>query len=740
MNGAFVYPYQPEIQNLVLDRFLPPYYEGGINTWLTSACLPGAAIWDPFGSHPLLPLDAAAKGFTVFVNSYNPILRLALQVFASSPTPKDFNRALAEFSTIKRGEETLEQHLRSLYHSKCPSCAEITPVTAFIWQKDAPQPSKKIITCTKCHQSGEFALEPYDLNVLQKIGNTKLHRSRALSSVADPQNPLYHEIEAMLDVFPLRSLYTVINMTNRINGGIADEKNQLLLLALLLNFCDYGNALWDPDNKRFRPKQLMIPSVYKEYNPWLFIDSWIAAWCRYPTKIPVTTWPEISEQPGGSICLLPFRLKESISLIKSKPIQAVIGIIPRPSNAFWSLSAFWSGWLYGLPAAKTMAFAFSRKRYDWQWHASALSASFEWINQSIQKESAILLNTPELSPGFVSALFAAGHTADWLPEQAALNTEEGNLYSLWRHKPSTFFQQPIFESQMKVKQALLESIKEINEPVPYLPLHTLYCYEFCEQLPSEDENSYQIIKNGINQIFKTSPLFYRTRGSDKEKQSGHWWIKSSTDFNQRLTLSERLEAFTYLIFQKEGWLEESTYYQQMGTMFAGVFSPSREMLQDCLLAYGNQDSQDIWRLSEMDIPQQRNKDINQIVDRLVKTGEAYQFSVEQTGHQVIWNRKTGQVRFSIINSGICSPFFPDDEPTENCYFLIFPGSKSKLIHKRLEIDPRYQLADIRCTFVKFRHILRILDAKPYDADQFLVLLNQDKPSSEDNLQMSLFSP
>ncbi len=736
MKNEFNYPYQAEVQNLVLERFIPPYYDGGVNPWLSSFCNPGDFLFDPFGAHPLLALDAAQIGFNVYVNTPNPILQLALKVFASAPTQKDFNRALAAFSTIKRGDESLEQHLSSLFNSRCPQCGEIVPATAFIWIKDASLPARKIINCPKCRQSGEYDVDAYDIQVLDIVGSAKLHHSRALSSVSDPQNPLLPEIKSMLEIFPLRSLYTILNMTNRIKGNIQEEKNQLLLLALLLNFCDTCNALWDPENKRFRPKQLIVPSVYKEMNPWLLIPAWIESWSHYKTAIPVTTWPNVSNEPGGSICLLPFRLKESVSLMKNQPIKAVIGIIPRPSNAFWSLCAFWSGWLFGLPAVKNMAFAFNRKRYDWNWQADALAASFEWINQSINEQTPIFLNTPELNPGFVSSLFAAGHSAEWMPLYSALNIEEQNLYSVWRQKNAGFPQKSTVESQSALKNALLDAVKEINEPIPYLALHTLYCTNFSQTMIPEDESSFQRIKNGINQIFKTSPLFYRTRGNNKESESGYWWIKSNLDFNQRLTYSERVEAFTYHQIQQEGWLDENIFFQQAACLFSGLYSPSHELLKDCLQAYAIHEGNGIWKLAEMDHPEQRNLAIVEIQGKLSELGSKFQFIVTTKNKKVIWKKDALEVTFHLLNSGICSPFFPiASQPDGHLTVILFPGSKSKLIHHRLEIDPRYHTP---CSLVKFRHILQVIEADPPDSEQFFSLLKDDEPAREDMRQMSLF--
>ena len=434
MKQSKIYPYHKEIEGLILDRFLPPCFEHGVNELLKLNLQAGDMIFDAFGSHPLFPLLAAAKGYTVLVSSHNPIINTIMRTYALTPSRADFNKALADFSTLKRGDESLEQHLRSLYDTRCPQCNEITPVLAFLWQKNDSLPIKKILACPRCHASGEYDIDAYDIAILEKIGDAKLHHSRAISSVIDITHEHYRDIQQIMEVFPLRSLYTIINMSNRIKGTMSNPQSQQILTALLLNFCDFGNALWDPENTKFRPKQINLPSTYKEFNPWVYLDEWIQSWKQFDKAIPYRIWPEIPDSSTGGICLMPFKLKDSSVLIRELPVKAVIGLIPRPSNAFWTLSAMWSGWIYGKSAVQDMSFAFTRKRYDWRWHANALAASFDRINQAVSDDIPRIMQIPELLPGFLSALYAAAHEANWKSKSVSYNSDDQNMYGIWKKK------------------------------------------------------------------------------------------------------------------------------------------------------------------------------------------------------------------------------------------------------------------------------------------------------------------
>ena len=102
---------------------------------------------------------------------------------------------------------------------------------------------------------------------------------------------------------------------------------------------------------------------------------------RGPGKLP----------ESGGICIYEGRLKDLAEEVKKEiPIKAVIGSVPRPNQAFWTLSALWAGWLWGHEAVEPYKLALRRRRYDWAWNATALNAAFTHLFELLPSGHTVL--------------------------------------------------------------------------------------------------------------------------------------------------------------------------------------------------------------------------------------------------------------------------------------------------------------------------------------------------------------
>src|SRR5689334_7077273 len=107
-----------------LSRFLPALEDGVVSTWLSKQTLAGNWLLDPFGFSPQLALEAARSGHRVLVTANNRITRFLLELFAHPPAETEFVAALADLGAVKKEDERLEGHLRSLYLTKCEKCEQ----------------------------------------------------------------------------------------------------------------------------------------------------------------------------------------------------------------------------------------------------------------------------------------------------------------------------------------------------------------------------------------------------------------------------------------------------------------------------------------------------------------------------------------------------------------------------------------------------------------------------------------
>ena len=105
------------------------------------------------------------------------------------------------------------------------------------------------------------------------------------------------------------------------------------------------------------------------------------------------------------------RLKELTPLPESSDIGAVVAAVPRPNQAFWTLSALWTGWIWGQDAVAPIRQVLSRQRYDWNWHAHALQSSFNNVQRLVDQDCKIWELVAENEPMLLLSTLLAADTA-----------------------------------------------------------------------------------------------------------------------------------------------------------------------------------------------------------------------------------------------------------------------------------------------------------------------------------------
>ncbi len=471
-----------------LARYLPPLPPGMAAAWLVENVPPGSWLFDPLGASPALTLEAARAGYYVLVASNNPILSFITETLARAPRSADFQSALADLAMEKRGDERLQTHLQSLYLTVCDSCAEPVQAQAFIWRKDEPQPFARVYDCPKCGQSGEHPIAPPDLERLKALGGDKFQRARALQRVILNEEAHRADVEEALENYLPRALYGLFTLANKLEGlGLPPERARLLQ-ALLISTFDQCNSLWPWPGGRSRPKQLSVPPQFRENNLWMALEDAVKEWTQPGSPLPVTRWPELPpEGAGGGICLFRGRVKALMPLPETMRLGAVLTVFPRPNQAFWTLSALWSGWLWGAEAALPLLNVLDRRRYDWNWHTTAIHSALAAVAGASAGRQAVLAPLdaagtasrpsapldaagtasrpsapldaagtasrpsapldaagniaaqtpffgllPELAPGFLSAVVTASSAAGFALEGLALRGEQELAQGLWR--------------------------------------------------------------------------------------------------------------------------------------------------------------------------------------------------------------------------------------------------------------------------------------------------------------------
>lgn len=414
-----------------LGRFLPPVADGPAHSFVASLKLPGAWVLDPFGAAPRIAVEVARSGQRVLVTAGNPVSRFLLDLTAHPPKEADLQAALADLAAARKEDERLETHLQSMYTTRCANCERELPAEAFIWDNKANIMTGRIYNCT-CGSGGEHPATPEDIQRAVTWSRTLgMHRSRALERVTafnDPDRPFAEEA---ISIYPPRAVYALGTIINKLDAISTSDERRRCMTALLLWAADSTNALWPHLTERPRPKQLTFPGVYREHNVWMALEAGAKAWASTETPVPLVLWPDEPPETGG-ICIFEGPLRELVPQLDEISIKAVVGAIPRPNQAFWTLSALWSGWLWGREAVGPFKTVLRRRRYDWQWHADALRALFGNINTSIAAQIPFFALLAEAEPAFLTAVLLAAQASGLELTGLALRNEQENVQIHWR--------------------------------------------------------------------------------------------------------------------------------------------------------------------------------------------------------------------------------------------------------------------------------------------------------------------
>ncbi len=444
-------------------------------------------ILDPFGALPRFSVEMARAGQRVLVTTGNPISRFLMDLEANPPRFADLTALLSDLAAVRKENTRLELHLQSLYLTRCENCKRELPAEAFLWDSKTNTLIGRIYNCT-CGSSGEHAATPEDLELAARwMKADKIHRSRALERVSPINDPDRPFAEEALSFYPPRAVYAIGMIINRLEGLSTSEEARRNLSALILFAIDSTNVLWSQHNERPRPRLLTFPAVFRENNVWMAFEAGVKALGSNENAVPLTIWPEQPPESGG-VCVYEGPLRELARELKGIPIKGVVSPIPRPNQAFWTLSALWSGWIWGADSVGSFKALLRRRRYDWQWHAEALKSLFTNLSVLIKDETPFIGILAEPEPAFLTAVFLAVQSAGFELNTLDMSPEMDADQLVWKKISvrRTYAENKTSNSGMIsprgqkkplpldvnfIRKALRDLLETEHKPMNYLALH-----------------------------------------------------------------------------------------------------------------------------------------------------------------------------------------------------------------------------------------------------------------------------
>lgn len=750
-----------------LGRYLPPIPPGVASAWLKQNLPAPAGAWvlDPFGAAPAVAAEVARAGYRVLVAANNPIARSLLDLIANPPTPDELRSALAEIAAAYKGSERLEPHLRGLYTTRCARCGAEVMAEAFIWERGAAAPSAKIYTCPAC---GDGAPRPdgpaspaererpateADARLAATFAAGGLHRARALERVAPLNDPDRRYAEEALEAYLPRALYALVTLINKLEQ--IEPGRQRVLQALYLAAFDRGSTLWPWPGGRTRPRQLGASPRFRENNLWLALEEAVQAWGEMGSRpLPLTTFPEPPPETGG-ICVFEGRLKDLAAGLEGLPVGAVLAALPRPNQAYWSLSALWAGWLWGHEAAAPFKSVLRRRRYDWAWHATALQAAFSSLASGEGSAARLPPGTRflglagEAGPGFITAaVTAASLSPGFTLAGIALRGDQAQL--TWILGSEAEKAPPL--KPATARQGAREYLRQRGEPAPYLHLYSAALSALAPAIaglqPGAARPSAVLsdVQAAVRHALEAGQVFERM-GGEGPAESGRWWLADAHQPppGDPLPLADRVEIAAVRFLLKQAGCPRQAFDAAMCAQFPALLTPEAGLISAILDSYcAPAPEAEQLSLREEDLPRRRRAELAQVQRTLLDTGRRLGYAVESGEQTVIWAQTEGSpaITFKIVASAVISPLLLDPSPPPGTRVLVYPGGRAGLILYKLRNDPRLEQAAAgqagpRWQFLKFRHLRRLVEGNALGAQNLAEQLAVD-PLDHTDPQLKLF--
>ena len=628
----------------------------------------------------------------------------------------------------------MERFLLDLYRSECGRCGRPVTVDFFVWDRELDVPVLKAYACTNCNHSGEEPTSPGDRERALAHPRGGLSYALALEQAASADDPDRQHVEAALAVYPGRTLYALITLANKLEQLGMTVVQREAAEALLLTAFESANSLWGHPESRSRPRQLIASPRFREANVWRALERGLDEWALPDPGIEWMEWPAASLPGPGQVAVFPGPVRELVDTLPPDTRPLVATVLPRPNQAYWTLSALWASWLWGREAAAPIKVVLRRRRYDWVWHASALRNAFQVLAPALPESTPVLGLVPEAEPGFVSAALAGLDAAGCRLTGRAPRMADGQAVFTWdvdRRPPPTADGQRLRREIVACAEGFLRGL---GEPAPYATVHAVIWSHLAAARHAaswwdhEAAPPLQVIDDVLEGLLADPETFVRL-DPKADPESGLYWLYDPR--GAAGPVSDRVEVAILGELQRAEVIGGLDLEARLCAAFRGAMTPDRRLVAACLSSYASEDPPGRWHLRPEDSLPARQTDLSDVRREVEALGTRLGYQVRSTGF-IEWINPDGDVEFvfqvqdtAAIGEALAAGTVPPR-------VVVLPGGRAALVAEKERRDPRLRAwLAAGGRFVKFRHIRRLASETTLQDETFESRLGIDPPEHAD---------
>lgn len=733
-------PGKPAVGPSPLARFLPPLEEGTTALTIDRFGMRGRLVLDPFGASPRLALEAAQQGCAVLLAVNNPITRYVLRHSLRPFGMEELQTALYRLASAAKDGGRLEPFLLDLYLTKCSRCGRPVSADYYVWDRETGLPVLKSYVCPHCNHTIEEPTNDEDRQRSLALSTQGLPQATALEQLAPRGSPDRVHAEAAIGVYPGRAIYAIMTVLNKLQQLEASERLEAAR-ALLLVALDQTNALWGHPEGRTRPLQLSASPRYIESNAWRALEQAIGQWAATTPVVELEDWQGEGRLRPGLVTLFEGPARDLAKGLTPGSVDRVLTVIPRPNQAYWTLSALWAAWLWGREAADPVRAALRRRRYDWAWHADALRTTLLALRPALSDQVQVVGLVPDAEPGFLAAALTGFDGAGFRLNGRALRPAEGQAILTWAWDGGPGERAAPVQLAGIMKQAAADSLRVRGEPSHYeLPHEAAWSALAGRRLLARAEGSESrtplgTIAEDFDRVLADRDLFeHLSKGAEPE--SGRYWLRNPEQ--PEPPLADRIEGLALSLLRERPRIPAVELDQILCGAFPGLLTPERRLVMAVLRSYAVPEA-GMWELRPEDQRAARQIDRTDLRRLLEDIGRRLGYEVSATD-PIRWTDRAGGARFTfdvddtaMLGTAMRRQRERHPDPTVlEIELTVIPGGRAGLVAEKSRRDPLLQRwLESGPRLIKYRHVRRLAEDTTLDRGNLMERLVLDPVGHED---------
>ncbi|MBN2335630.1 hypothetical protein JXL21_08720, partial [Candidatus Bathyarchaeota archaeon] len=574
----------------------------------------------------------------------------------------DIDKFENTFIEIKK---KVKNQINELYKTRCPNCGELGILSHVVWAKEdgdikneTPIEEWYFCECMKEIQKKDFDIE--DRAFLNKVNNTPIPYWIPDTELIWNTRINVHKNTKVTDLFTHRNLIALSILLHNINE-ITDENIKELMRFVFtgfvfnssrMNFVNVGG--YRSLGRGWAIRGYWVPGEHLEQNVW---NDFERQYNRVK-KGKIESNSEVNFNDASSFDEIKDDQKNILILNGSAlniplPKNSVDYVFTDPpygdSIPYVELHYMWSSWLdfkVNFDDEIIISNSSIRKDKNFEFYHKMLSKAFREIYRVLKPDKWLTVtfhNTDiKIYNSIIKVVILAGFDLEKIVFQPPAKTSAKGLLAPYGSAVGDYyirFRKTEKETQdvsiygeidkERYERIIIDTVKHLiaerGEPSTYSNIVNSYplIYDQLKKsgyLFSAPESIEDILKRNLNKEFVLIDVY----NDDDEVIGQKWWVKG-VKFLDRVPLTERVEAITVNILNKEITVSFDDVLRQVYLIFTNSLTPDTQSVKEVLEEYAEKTKDGKWRLKP--IIQKRESEHDLMVELLALIGEKAGYTI-----------------------------------------------------------------------------------------------------------------